>query len=87
MFNNPDFRGGGAENRAVYEIMSKNFVDPDRPLMIIWRMRIACWIPNATATHSEYVILIDFPLQQWLPELSSVLRYTYIPSCEHTADI
>ena len=24
------------------------------------RMRIACWIPKATNTHSEYVMLIDF---------------------------
>ena len=29
------------------------------------RMRIACWIPNATNTQSENVMLIDFPLQQW----------------------
>ena len=35
---------------------------------ITWRMRIACWIPKATNTHSEYVLLIDFPLQQWLRE-------------------
>ena len=31
-----------------------------------WRMRIACWITNATDTHSEYAILIASPLQQWL---------------------
>jgi hypothetical protein len=35
------------ENRAVYEIMWKNFVDPVRPQMKIWRMRIACCIPKA----------------------------------------
>jgi len=29
-------------------------------------------------THSEYVILITFPLQQWLRERSVILRYTYI---------
>jgi hypothetical protein len=45
---------------------------------IIWRMRIACWIPKATETHSEYVILIALPQQQWLHELASMLRYTYI---------
>jgi len=33
---------------------------------VIWRLRIACWIPKATNTHSQYVILIAFPLQQWL---------------------
>ena len=35
---------------------------------IIRRMRIACWITKATDTHSEYVILIAFPRQQWLRE-------------------
>jgi hypothetical protein len=44
----------------------------------IWRMRIACWIPKATDTHSEYVILIAFPLQQWLHIRTSMLRYTQI---------
>jgi len=37
-------------------------------------------MPKATNTHSEYVILIAFPRQQWLHERASVLRYTYI-SC------
>ena len=32
------------ENRVVYEIILKNTVQPDRPQMTIWRMRIACWI-------------------------------------------
>ena len=40
-----------SENRAVYEIMWKIMVEPDRPQMtIIWRMRIACWITKATDT-------------------------------------
>jgi len=30
------------ENRAVYEIIWKNTVDPNRPQMTIGRMRIAC---------------------------------------------
>jgi hypothetical protein len=38
----------------------------------IRRMRIACWITKATDTHSEYVILIAFPRQQWLHERASV---------------
>jgi len=41
-------------------------------------MRNACEIPKATNTHSEYVIIIAFPLQQWLRERASVLRYTYV---------
>jgi len=64
------------ENRAVHE-MWKNTVEPGRPQMTIQRMRTACWIPRSTNTHSEYVMLIDFPLQQWLHERASVLRYTY----------
>ena len=30
------------KNRAVYEIMWKNIVEPERPQMTIWRMRLAC---------------------------------------------
>ena len=37
MFNNPRF----LENRAVHEIIWKNAVEPDRPQMTMWRMRIA----------------------------------------------
>jgi hypothetical protein len=40
------------------------------------RMRIACSIPKATDTYSEYVILIAFPLKQWLRERAT-LPYTY----------
>ena len=65
------------ENLAVYEIMWKDILKPDRPQMTIWRMSIACWIPDATNTHSEYVMLIALPLQQWLYERYSVLHYTY----------
>jgi len=66
------------ENYTVYEIMSKNMVEPDRTKMTIWRMRTACWVPKATNTLSECVIIIAFPLQQWLLERVSMLRYTYI---------
>ena len=68
-------------NRAFCEIMWKNVAERGGPQMTIWRMRIACWIPKATDTHSEYVIIIiAFPLQQWLHERSSLLCYTYIAS-------
>ena len=40
------------ENRAVYEIMRKIMVQPDRPQVTIWRMRIVCCITNATKTNS-----------------------------------
>ena len=41
---------------------------------IIRRMRFEFWITKAIDTHSEYVILITFPLQQWLRERASMLR-------------
>jgi hypothetical protein len=41
----------------------ENIVEPDRSQVTIWRMRIACWINNTIDTHSEYVIIIAFPLQ------------------------
>ena len=50
----------------------------DTDINIIRRIRIACWIPKAANTHSVYVILIAFPLQHWLYERASTLRYTYI---------
>jgi len=59
MFNNFLF-----ENRAVNEIMWKNFVEPDGLQMTMWRMRLACWIPKVTNRHSQYVILTALPLQQ-----------------------
>ena len=58
--------------------MWKNFADRDKVQMTIWRMRIACWITKATNTHSQHVILIPFPLQQWLHDRVTTLRYKYI---------
>jgi len=40
-------------------------------------MRIASWTPKATNTLTEFVTLIAFPMQQWLHERTSMLRYTY----------
>jgi hypothetical protein len=33
-------------NRTVYEIISKNMMEPERSQRI-WRMRVACWISKA----------------------------------------
>ena len=59
----------------VYEIMWKNIVS--REQTIVWRMRILYWLPKTTNTHSEYVGLIAFPLQQCLHERASVFRHIY----------
>jgi len=44
--------------------------------MTIWRMRIACRIPKDINTKRSRAIIITFPLQQWLHERASMLRYT-----------
>ena len=52
------------------------------PTDYIWQnntaILFACRIPEATNTHSEYIIIIAFLLQQLLCESASVLRYTCI---------
>jgi hypothetical protein len=53
-------------------------VEPDRTQTTVWRMRIICWIPDSTNTHSEYVILIAIPQHQWLHERVLMFHYTYI---------
>jgi len=50
--------------------------------MTVLRMRFECWIPEATNTHSDYVILIAFPFQQWSQERAPILRlYAHCLSC------
>jgi len=65
-------------NRAVYEKMRENIVEPERPQLTKWRMRIVCWMTKAT--HSEYVIINAFRRLKWLQECASTLPYTYIGS-------
>jgi len=56
-------------------------VERGRLQMAIWRIRIACWVTRATNTHSEYVILIAFPPQQWLHERPSTIRLHNLSCC------
>jgi hypothetical protein len=74
------------ENHAVYEIKSKNMVEPARLRIRIWR-RVACWIRKATrqlpCTHThthtpKYLVLIFVPLQQLFHERASMLRCAFI---------
>jgi len=53
--------------------MRKNTVKPDRPLMKIRHIHIACWIPKATNTNLEYVTHTAFP-----QERAPLLRHAYI---------
>jgi hypothetical protein len=43
---------------------------------VIRCFRFAFSMTKATNTHSEYVIFIAFPQQQWLRERAFILRYT-----------
>ena len=45
------------ENRAVYEIMWKNY-SRGREANVLQRKRLESWMPKATETHSEYVKLL-----------------------------
>ena len=51
-------------------------VERGRPQMAIWRMSVACWIPKATNTHSQYVIRTAVPLQELSLERTALLRYS-----------
>jgi hypothetical protein len=62
------------EDHAIYDITLKNTVQSGRPQMTIWRMSFAGWLPKATNTHSEHVILIAFPQQQQLHKRATMLR-------------
>ena len=73
------------ENYAIHEIMWKNIAEPYQSQMTIWRMCVACWIPKATNTRSQYVTLIAFPMQQWLRERTSILGYTDIVFISYTS--
>ena len=67
MFSAPH---SSAESSVFHEIMWKSMAERYWSQMTIWRLRFACWIVvtthTHTNTHTEYVILTAFPLQQWL---------------------
>jgi hypothetical protein len=52
------------QNLALYEIMWKNVVKPDRPQMTIWRMRSACYLTTVRYTYLKFVIVPAFPQQK-----------------------
>jgi hypothetical protein len=51
------------ENRIIYEIICKTIVEPGKTEMATLHTRVACWMPKATNTRSEYLLLIVFPQQ------------------------
>ena len=52
-----------------------------RPQMTVWRMRSTCWIPKATNTHPQYIILILFHCDIGCMNAPNVMLYAYCLSC------
>jgi hypothetical protein len=59
------------ENRAFYEIMWKNIAQPGRP-------HAHCMLHTSGHKYTFRICKTAVPLQQWLHERASMLRYTYI---------
>ena len=75
------FNNGGFFLKKIVHlkiIWKKNIAESGRPQMTVWCMRVACWIPKATNTHSKYVIIIAFTLQQWLHEHISMCNTSFV---------
>ena len=66
------------DNCAIYDVMWKNTVDPNRHWRTIGCKTFACHIPKAKDTHSEYVILKAILVQQCLHEYALVSHYMYV---------
>jgi hypothetical protein len=76
------------KHRTVYEVMCRNIVQPGRPQTTIWRMLIACWIPKATNTHSEYVTLIACPPQSYvIRTVPILLKCKLLPSSPYMTSL
>jgi hypothetical protein len=61
LFNNFYF----SKNHAVYEIMWKNMLQPDRPQTTMPRMHLACWTTKAKHTQN----MLSLTVFQWQEEL------------------
>ena len=67
-------------SRATYEIMWLNDVQPDMSTdgNRLWRTHFASWVPKATDTHSEYVILFAFHSNNGFANAAQCYAYMYI---------
>ena len=65
------------DNRAFYEVMLKNMLEPDKKHKNMAHAH--CTLDNSGYKLTlRILIIITFPLQQWLRERASVLRYAYV---------
>jgi len=60
------------KNLAIYGIMWKNVVQPEKPQMTVWPMSISRWVPKTTNTQSQYLICVAFLLND---------GYMNVPQC------
>ena len=67
-----------SEKHTVYKIILKNMGGAGQTIETTRRMRFICRIIRAINKYSEWVIIISFPLQQWLHQRPSLLLHTYI---------
>ena len=63
-------------NRTIYETLWKNTVQPDRPQMTVWRMRIACWIPKFKFVWMHHGVLRY--IQEMIRQHNNFLLYKYM---------
>ena len=59
----------GAENGTFRHATDEN---------TIRYFRNACWLPKATNTHLNYIIIIALSRQQWVSDRALLLHYTFI---------
>jgi len=66
------------KNRAVYEIMSKNTAETERPQVTIWCVRIACWIPKAKQCNIYWFSIATMVVRTRL----TITLYAHCLSCQ-----
>ena len=76
MFNNPPPR---ISCRLWDNVEKYGAAGPATDNNIMQRKRFACWIPKATNTNLQYVLLISFARQPWFGERASILRHSTLP--------
>jgi len=69
-------------HRLQDNVGENDIVEMGRPQMTIWLMRIACCIPEATKTHSEYAIVIAFSTETMVTRTGlTVTLHVHCLSC------
>jgi hypothetical protein len=61
--------------------MCKSFVEPGRPQMTIWRIHIACWIPETRDKHRIYSTYYFSRVTMVARTRLNVLLYVHFQSC------